>query len=85
MRPRRVILAITAVVLAILFIQPIQAYRNATDHHRRAETDLARATTDRDALARRVAESDTRGALVAEARSLGFVFRGETPFIVVTR
>jgi hypothetical protein len=80
-----VILAVTAVVLAVLFIQPIQAYRAAQDHHGRAETELARARADHDDLARRAAESDTRGALVAEARSLGFVFRGETPYIVVTR
>ncbi len=75
----------TAVVLAVLFIQPIQAYRAAQDHHRRAELALARVKAEHDDLARRTAESDTRGALVAEARSLGFVFRGETPFIVVTR
>ena len=85
MRPRRVILAVTAVVLAVLFIQPIQAYRAAQDHHRRAEIALAGVRAEHDDLARRAAESDTRGALVAEARSLGFVFRGETPYIVVTR
>jgi Septum formation initiator len=80
-----VILAITAVALAVLFIQPVRAYRAAQDHHRRAEASLARAKTDHAALARRVAESDTRAAMVAEARSLGFVFRGETPFIVVSK
>ena len=85
MRPRRVILAITAVVLAVLFIQPIRAYRAAQDHHRRAEAALARANADHADLARRVADSDTRAAMVAEARSLGFVFRGETPYIVVSR
>ncbi len=74
----------TAVVLAVLFIQPIQAYRAASDHHRRAELALVRVKSEHDDLARRAAESGTRGALVAEARSLGFVFRGETPFIVVT-
>ena len=78
------ILAVTAVVLAVLFIQPIRSYRAAQDHHRRAEVALARAHVEHDDLARRAAESDTRGALVAEARSLGFVFRGETPYIVVT-
>ena len=85
MRPRRVILAITAVVLAVLFIQPIRAYRAAQVHHQRAEVSLARATADHTDLERRVAESDTRAAMVAEARSLGFVFRGETPYIVVSR
>ena len=85
MRPRRVILAVTAVALAVLFIQPIRAYRAAEDHHRRAEISLARAQEDHAALARRVAESGTRAAMAAEARSLGFVFRGETPYIVVTK
>ena len=75
----------TAVVLAVLFIQPIQAYRAASDHHRRAELALVRVKSEHDDLARRAAESGTRGALVAEARSLGFVFRGETPYIVVTK
>ena len=76
----------TAVVLAVLFIQPIRAYRAAQDHHRRAEVVAGPRATPNTTISPVVsAESDTRGALVAEARSLGFVFRGETPYIVVTR
>ena len=85
MRPRRAILAVLAVVLGVLFIQPIQSYRAAQDHLRRAQADLASAREQRDELSQRMTKADTRGALVAEARSLGFVFRGETPITIVTR
>jgi cell division protein FtsB len=73
-----------AVVLGVLFIQPIQSYRAAQDHLQRAQAELAAARAQRDELSRRLAEADTHGALVAEARSLGFVFRGETPYTIVT-
>ena len=83
MRPRRVILAITAVVLAVLFIAPIRSYRSAQAHLRRAEIQLQAAEGQSHRLTRDLQDAGTRHALVEQARMLGYVFPGETPYVVV--
>ncbi|MGI9187076.1 MAG: septum formation initiator family protein, partial [Gaiellales bacterium] len=73
------------VVLAILFVQPIRAYRSAQAELAGARSQLAearvakeRAIKERDALG-------TREMLVREARRRGYIFPGETPFSVGNR
>lgn len=70
------------VVLAVLFVQPIRAYRSAQEELERAKVELRearefkqRAVEERDALG-------TREMLVREARRRGYIFPGETPFSV---
>jgi len=73
------------VLRAVLFVQPIRAYRTAQDELRNARAELAevrvtkqRAVEERDALG-------TREMLVREARRRGYIFPGETPFTVGNR
>jgi len=73
------------VVLAVLFVQPIRAYRSAQEeldrarvHLREAREVKQRAVEERDALG-------TREMLVREARRRGYIFPGETPFSVGER
>jgi hypothetical protein len=82
MRPRRIVLALTAVVLAILFVQPVRAYRNAHAHLRTAQAQLAGVRTEHDRLQRELAAAGTPGALVREARRLGYIYPGETPWVI---
>jgi cell division protein FtsB len=84
MRPRRVILAATAVLLAVLFIAPIRSYRNAQTHLHRAQVQLATAQAQQRHLAHQLQEAGTRHAVVEQARMLGYVFPGETPYVVVS-
>ena len=72
-------------ILAILFVQPIRAYRTAQSELTSARTQLADA---RSAKERAVKERDalgTREMLVREARRRGYIFPGETPFSVGNR
>jgi len=79
---RRIVVIVIVVVLAVLFVQPIRAYRSAQVEFERAKVELRearaakqRAVDERDALG-------TREMLVREARRRGYIFPGETPFSV---
>ena len=83
MRPRRAITLATALLLAILFIAPIRSYRSAQQHLAHARAQLTSAVRERSLLSRQIEEAGTRHAMVEQARALGYVFPGETPFVVV--
>jgi hypothetical protein len=85
MRPRRIVLVVTAIILAILFIQPVRAYRDANAHLRTARAQLANARADRERLGRDLAMAGTPGALLREARRLGYIYPGETPYVIQGR
>ena len=78
-------LIVIIAILAILFVQPIRAYRSAQADLAEARSQLvdarvahARAAAERKALG-------TRAVLVREARKRGYIFPGETPFSVGSR
>ena len=82
---RKLLVIGVVAILAILFVQPIRAYRTAQSELTGARTQLAdaraakeRAIEERDALG-------TREMLVREARRRGYIFPGETPFSVGNR
>lgn len=82
---KRLIVIVIIAVLAIAFVQPIRAYRNAQQQLASARSELVelraikqRAVSQRDALG-------TREMLVREARRRGFIFPGETPYSVGDR
>ena len=72
----------TLAVVTLLYYRPLKSYvetRSALEN-RAAEVRSLRA--ERDALARRLADSDTPEALARRARRLGLVKPGERLFIV---
>ncbi len=78
-------LIVVVVILAVLFVQPIRAYRSATAELATARTQLQES---RAAKARAIAEREalgTRAVLVREARRRGYIFPGETPFSIANR
>jgi hypothetical protein len=82
---RKLIVIGVVTLLAVLFVQPIRAYRSAKDELDTARTELKQA---RLAKARALAEQEalgTRAMLVREARRRGYIFPGETPFSVSNR
>ena len=81
---RKLILIGIIAVLAILFVQPIRAYRTAQTELASTRAQLAEV---REAKQRAIEERDalgTREMLVREARRRGYIFPGETPFSVAT-
>jgi hypothetical protein len=82
---RKLILIGIIAVLAILFVQPIRAYRTAQTELASTRAQLAEV---REAKQRAIEERDalgTREMLVREARRRGYIFPGETPFSVGER
>ena len=82
---RKLVVIIIVAILAVLFVQPIRAYRTA-----QAELTTTRAQLNvvREAKQRAIAERyalGTREMLVREARRRGYIFPGETPFSVGSR
>jgi len=82
---RKLIVIGIVIALAVLFVQPIRAYRAAQEELAGARVELRevriakeRAVEERDALG-------TREMLVREARRRGYIFPGETPFSVGER
>ena len=82
---RKLIIIGVVVLLGVLFVQPIRAYRAAQSELTTARHQLdsarvvkERAIKERDALG-------TREMLVREARRRGYIFPGETPFSVGNR
>jgi type II secretory pathway component PulM len=82
---RKLVVIIIVAILAVLFVQPIRAYRTAQTE---LTTTRAQLSVVREAKQRAIAERDalgTREMLVREARRRGYIFPGETPFSVGSR
>ena len=85
MSVRKLVVIIIVAILAVLFVQPIRAYRTAQAE---LTTTRAQLSVVREAKQRAIAERDalgTREMLVREARRRGYIFPGETPFSVGSR
>ncbi len=81
---RRLITLGTALLLAVLFIAPIRSYSSAQEHLSRAKAQLAIAVDQRDTLTRQLQDATTRHSMIEQARTIGYVFPGETPYVVLT-
>ena len=82
---RKLVVILIVAILAVLFVQPIRAYRTAQTE---LTTTRAQLSVVREAKQRAIAERDalgTREMLVREARRRGYIFPGETPFSVGSR
>jgi cell division protein FtsB len=70
------------VVIAVGYVQPLRAYRDAQDDVAARQAQVDRIARDNAALEERLAEAGTTGFVEREARRLGLVKPGERLFIV---
>ena len=70
------------VVIAVGYVQPLRAYRDAQDEVAARQALVDRIARDNTALEERLAEAGTAGFVEREARRLGLVRPGERLFIV---
>ncbi len=82
---RKLLVIGVVVILAILFVQPIRAYRTAQAELTSARTQLAEARMAKERAIKARDALGTREMLVREARRRGYIFPGETPFSVGNR
>ena len=69
-------------VVAVGYVQPLRAYRDAQDDAAARQAQVDRIARDNAALEERLAEAETAGFVEREARRLGLVKPGERLFIV---
>ncbi len=72
----------TLAVVALLYYRPLKSYVETRSALENRATEVRSLRAERDALARRLADSDTPEALARRARRLGLVKPGERLFIV---
>jgi cell division protein FtsB len=80
---RRVVAALIIVGFGFLFVAPLQSYQSAQGHLARARTLLASVQAQNTALTAQLRDAQSRGALITQARALGYIFPGETPYVVI--
>lgn len=69
-------------VVAIGYVQPVRAYRDATAHVEERKAEVARMASANVRLEGRIAETETPAFVEREARKLGLVRPGERLYIV---
>jgi hypothetical protein len=79
---RRWIAVGALVLVALLYYRPIRAYVDASGQVSRKSAAVRRLQAERDTLERRLRASATLTVLAREARSLGYVRKGEHLYIV---
>lgn len=68
--------------MAVGYVQPLRAYRDATADVEARKTEVVRMASANDRLEERIAETETPAFVEREARKLGLVRPGEKLFIV---
>ena len=81
-RALRWIGALVLVAIAVGYVQPLRAYRDAQDDVAARQSQVDRIARANAALEERLAEAETPGFVEREARRLGLVRPGERLFIV---
>ena len=69
-------------VVAVGYVQPLRAYRDATADVEARKTEVVRMASANDRLEERIAETETPAFVEREARKLGLVRPGERLYIV---
>jgi cell division protein FtsB len=78
----RLIGLVVLLVVAVGYIQPIRAYRDASANVAERKAEVARMASANTQLGQRIAETQTAEFVAREARKLGLVRPGERLFIV---
>ncbi len=84
--PAPKILAFAGVVLlALLLAAPVRSHRAATERLAKARVELSAAAAERAEAQRQMDRAGTKAAMIEQAREYGYVFRGETPWLLVSK
>ncbi|MGH3039536.1 MAG: FtsB family cell division protein [Gaiellaceae bacterium] len=78
----RLIGLVVLLVVAVGYVQPIRAYRDASANVAERKAEVARLASGNTRLEQRIAETETPEFVAREARKLGLVRPGERLFIV---
>ena len=73
---------VVLLVVAVGYVQPLRAYRDATADVAARQAEVARLASANVRLEERIAETETPGFVEREARKLGLVQPGERLYIV---
>lgn len=82
LQPRRLFLLGLLAALVISYVGPVRGYRTRQAELRQQEIELRNLVKERDRIRERLAKSNTRAAIEARAREIGFIKPGEIQYRV---
>jgi len=80
--PRRLLAAAVLLVVAGLYVDPVQKYLRVTEQLRAQHAEVRSLERRQDDLARRAAWLEGNGGIIAAARACGWIMPGERPIVV---
>ena len=82
LRPIRLLAIGGILLLGLLYWKPLHTYMSTRHELQTRRADVRALQTEKSQLERRIAQADTPGVVVREAREIGWVKKGERLFIV---
>ena len=82
LRPIRLLAIGGILLLGLLYWKPLHTYMSTRRELQTRRADVRALQTEKSQLERRIAQADTPGVVVREAREIGWVKKGERLFIV---
>ena len=81
-RAKRFAAAVAVVLFVGLYVGPVRSYLGAKRDARAARVEVQRLRSEQVALRERLRVARSDAAIIALAREQGFIFPGETPYLV---
>jgi cell division protein FtsB len=81
-RAKRLAVLVAAVLVAVLYIGPVRSYLDARAAETQARSDVARLRAQQARLQATLHSLHSNAAVIALARESGWIFPGETPYVI---
>jgi cell division protein FtsB len=81
-RAKRFAALVAGLLVLALYVGPVRSYLSAKQATREARADVQRLRAQHRGLTRRLKTARSDAAVIAEARQIGFIYPGETPYVV---
>jgi cell division protein FtsB len=81
-RAKRLVVLVAAVLVAVLYVGPVRSYLDAKASETQARTDVTRLRAEQARLEATLSSLHSKAAVIALARESGWIFPGETPYVI---
>jgi cell division protein FtsB len=81
-RAKRLVVLVAALLVAVLYVGPVRSYLDAKAAETQARSDVARLRADQARLQATLRSLHSKAAVIALARESGWIFPGETPYVI---
>jgi cell division protein FtsB len=81
-RAKRLVVLVAAVLVAVLYAGPVRSYLDARAAETQARSDVTRLRAEQARLQTTLRSLHSNAAVIALARESGWIFPGETPYVI---